>query len=280
MNYQDILCESANLLENNFIKNSRLDSEILLSKALKIKREELLVNLDKKITKMESYNYYKMVNRRKRNEPIAYILGYKEFWKNKFLVNENVLIPRPDTECLIEESLKIIPKSASKNILDIGTGSGCIIISILLERKKCYGAGVDISKDAINIAKINAKIQQLKNRLKFFKSDIDKFCAGKYDFILSNPPYIRKSRIDHLDKDIRFFEPKIALDGGFDGLSKVKAVIDKSSTLLKKKGKFLIEIEEKQFVFLKNYLRLKGFYINKLIKDLAGNNRCILSTKI
>ena len=149
-----------------------------------------------------------------------------------------------------------------------------------MERKKCYGTGIDISKEAINIAKINAKIQQLKNRLKFFKSDIDKFYLGKYDFILSNPPYIRREKIDYLDEDIRFFEPRIALDGGRDGLSKIKTVIDKSSILLKRKGKLLIEIDAEQTVFLKSYLRLKGFYIDKIIKDLAKNNRCILSTKI
>ena len=280
MNYQNILYKTANILEKNFIKNSKLDCEILLSKTLKIKREKLLVNLDKKISNLELYKYYQLLNRRKRKEPIAYILGYKEFWKNKFFVNENVLIPRPDTECLIEEALKLIPKNISKNILDIGTGSGCIIISLLLERKKCYGTGIDISKEAINIAKINAKIQQLKNRLKFFKSDIDKFNLGKYDFILSNPPYIRREKIDYLDEDIRFFEPRIALDGGRDGLSKIKTVIDKSSILLKRKGKLLIEIDAEQTVFLKSYLRLKGFYIDKIIKDLAKNNRCILSTKI
>ena len=280
MNYQNILYKTANILEKNFIKNSKLDCEILLSKTLKIKREKLLINLDKKISNSELYKYYQLINRRKKKEPIAYILGYKEFWKNKFFVNENVLIPRPDTECLIEEALKLIPKNISKNILDIGTGSGCIIISLLLERKKCYGTGIDISKEAINIAKINAKIQQLKNRLKFFKSDIDKFNLGKYDFILSNPPYIRREKIDYLDEDIRFFEPRIALDGGRDGLSKIKTVIDKSSILLKRKGKLLIEIDAEQTVFLKSYLRLKGFYIDKIIKDLAKNNRCILSTKI
>ena len=280
MNYQNILYKTANILEKNFIKNSKLDCEILLSKTLKIKREKLLVNLDKKISNLELYKYYQLLNRRKRKEPIAYILGYKEFWKNKFFVNKNVLIPRPDTECIIEETLKLIPKNTSKNILDIGTGSGCIIISLLLERKKCYGTGIDISKEAINIAKINAKIQQLKNRLKFFKSDIDKFCLGKYDFILSNPPYIKREKIDYLDEDIRFFEPRIALDGGRDGLSKIKTVIDKSSILLKRKGKLLIEIGADQTVFLKSYLRLKGFYIDKIIKDLAKNNRCILSTKI
>ena len=280
MNYQNILYKTANILEKNFVKNSKLDCEILLSKTLKIKREKLLINLDKKISNSELYKYYQLINRRKKKEPIAYILGYKEFWKNKFFVNENVLIPRPDTECLIEEALKLIPKNISKNILDIGTGSGCIIISLLLERKKCYGTGIDISKEAINIAKINAKIQQLKNRLKFYKSDIDKFYLGKYDFILSNPPYIKREKIDYLDEDIRFFEPRIALDGGRDGLNKIKTVIDKSSILLKRKGKLLIEISAEQTVFLKSYLRLKGFYIDKIIKDLTKNNRCILSTKI
>jgi len=125
-------------------------------------------------------------------EPIAYIIGYKEFWKKKFKVNTNVLIPRPDTEHLVEEALKLIPNNSSLNILDIGTGTGCIILSILCERNKCYGVALDISKKALNIAKYNAKIQQIKNRIKFVNSDIDKFKLGTYDIILSNPPYIKK----------------------------------------------------------------------------------------
>ena len=280
MNYYKVLLEAEKSLKDAFIKSSRLDSEILLSNSLKIPRENILVNLNRKISK-KNFNYYKkLIERRKKNEPIAYIVGYKEFWKRKFKVNNNVLVPRPDTEHLVEESLKFIPKDRSLNILDIGTGSGCIILSILKERKKCYGVALDISKKALNVAKFNAKIQQIKNIIKFVNSDIDKFYFGKYDVILSNPPYIKNFDIKYLDKDISFFEPKVALKGGFDGYSTIRTVIDKSKILMKKKGKLFLEIGNNQTKYVSQLLKTKGFYINKIVKNLSRNNRCIVSTKI
>ena len=279
MNYYKVLLEAEKSLKDAFIKSSRLDSEILLSNSLKIPRENILVNLNRKISK-KNFNYYKkLIERRKKNEPIAYIVGYKEFWKRKFKINNNVLVPRPDTEHLVEESLKFIPKDRSLNILDIGTGSGCIILSILNERKKCYGVALDISKKALNVAKFNAKMQQIKNRIKFVNSDIDKFCFGKYDVILSNPPYIKNFDIKYLDKDISFFEPKVALKGGFDGYSTIRTVIDKSKILMKKKGKLFLEIGNNQAKYVLHLLKKKGFYINKIVKNLSKNNRCIVSTK-
>ena len=279
MNYYKVLLEAEKSLKDAFIKSSRLDSEILLSNSLKIPRENILVNLNREISK-KNFNYYKkLIERRKKNEPIAYIVGYKEFWKRKFKVNNNVLVPRPDTEHLVEESLKFIPKDRSLNILDIGTGSGCIILSILKERKKCYGVALDISKKALNVAKFNAKIQQIKNRIKFVNSDIDKFYFGKYDVILSNPPYIKNFDIKYLDKDICFFEPKVALKGGFDGYSTIRTVIDKSKILMKKKGKLFLEIGNNQAKYVLQLLKTKGFYINKIVKNLSKNNRCIVSTK-
>ena len=156
--------------------------------------------------------------------PIIYfIVGYILFWNKKFKVNSDVLIPRPDTEILVEEVIKFIQINSSFNILDIGTGTGCVLLSVLNERKKCYGIGLDISKKAINIAKHNAKIQQIKNRIKFINSSIDKFYVGKYDLIISNPPYIKSGDIKNLDKDVGFYEPGIALNGGFS-LSSAKGL--------------------------------------------------------
>ncbi len=261
-------------------KNSRLDSEILLSSTLRIQREEMMLTLNNYISKKELNYFIKLINRRREKEPVAYIVGHKEFWKNKFKVNNSVLIPRPETEHLVEEALKFIPKYRSINILDIGTGSGCIILSILNERKKSYGVALDISKKALKLAKFNAKIQQIKNRIKFVNSDIDKFCLGKYDIILSNPPYIKNSDIRYLEKDINFYEPKIALRGGFDGYSVINNIIDKSKVLMKKKGKLFLEVGYNQSEHVSRRLIKKGFYINKIVKDLSKNNRCIVSTKI
>jgi len=279
MNYQQALFNANKILKENLIKSYLLDSEILLSHMIKVERGKLLLNPNGKIHDVDYKKFIDLILRRKKGEPIAYIIGFKEFWKNKFLVNSNVLIPRPDSEVIVEQALKIIPKEASLNILDIGTGSGCIILSILKERKKCFGTGIDISLKALKVAKINAKMQQIKNRIKFVNSDIDKFCLGKYDVVISNPPYIDSFRINYLDNDIKNYEPKVALDGGIDGLSCIDVVIKKSSRLIKKKGKLLIEIGSNQFDKTKKLLNKKNFYINKIVKDLGNNDRCILSTK-
>jgi len=280
MNYQEILIEGSKILKLNNIKPFNLDSELLLSSTLKIDRSNLILNLEKKIKNNETKIFFDFIERRKKNEPIAYIIGYKEFWKNKFKVNNNVLIPRPDSETLIEQILNEISVNSKKKILDIGTGSGCIIISILNERKKCIGAGIDISKNAIKLAKYNAKIQHLKNRIKFFNTNIDNFNLDKYDFIVSNPPYIKFNEIDGLDRDVRYYEPKIALSGGIDGLSKIRLVVSKSSNLIKKSGKLFLEVGSTQAREALKILQLYGFYNNRVIKDLGKKNRCIISTKI
>ena len=280
MNYQEILIEGSKILKLNNIKSFNLDSELILSSTLKIGRSEIILNLEKKIKKNETRNFFNLIARRKKNEPIAYITGYKDFWKNKFKVNNNVLIPRPDSEILVEQILNEISINSKKKILDIGTGSGCIIVSILNDRRKCTGVGIDISKNALKLAKYNAKIQHLKNRIKFFNTNIDKFHLGKYDFVVSNPPYIKFSEVNGLDRDVRCYEPKIALSGGIDGLSKIRLVVSRSSNLIKKSGKLFLEIGSTQASEVLKILRIYGFYNNKVIKDLGKKNRCIISTKI
>lgn len=280
MNYQEILNKGSEILKLNNIKTFNLDSEILLSSALKINRSRLILNLDKKISNREKFFFLNFIERRKKNEPIAYIIGFKEFWKNKFIVNKNTLIPRPDTEILVEQILKEINIDSVKKILDIGTGSGCIILSILNERRKCTGVGIDISKNAIKLAKYNAKIQHIKNRIKFFNSNIDNFCRDKYDVIVSNPPYIELNKFFGLDKDVKNHEPKSALSGGIDGYSKIRLVIEKSSILIKENGKLFLEVGFNQIKGTLKILKLNGFYNNKVVKDLAKKNRCIISTKI
>jgi release factor glutamine methyltransferase len=279
MNYQEILNEGSKILKLHNIKSFNLDSEILLSSVLKLERSKLILNLNKNIKYKDKKNYFNLIERRKKNEPVAYITGYKEFWKNTFKVNRNVLIPRPDTEIVVEQILNELDVNSSKRILDIGTGSGCIILSILKERKKCHGTGIDISKKAINLAKYNAKIQHIGNRIKFFNSDIDNFYRDKYDLITSNPPYIKLYEINDLERDIKNYEPKVALNGGIDGYSKIKLVIKKSSTLIKKKGKLILEVGLGQIRETQRILRLNGFNTNKVVKDLANKSRCIISTK-
>ena len=164
--------------------------------------------------------------------------------------------------------------------MEIGVGSGCILLSILKERKNFYGTGIDISKNCLNISKINAINLNVHYRLKLFKSDVDKFTIGKYDLIVSNPPYISFSKLKYLEKDIAKYEPKLALNGGIDGLSEIRKVIKKSSELIKKNGKFILEIGFDQKNKVIEILKKEGFYINNTQKDLANNDRCIVCTKL
>ena len=280
MNYQTIINRAANILRNNSILNPYLDSEILLSNILHTTREKLLLNLEKQITLQERKKFDIVIEKRKKKEPLAYILSKKEFWNTNFIINNSVLIPRPDTEIMVQEALNYLKIDRKYQILDIGTGSGCILISVIKERKKSKGIGIDVSKYAIHIAKNNAKIQQLQNRIKFIHSDIDKFYSIKYDLILSNPPYISRLNLKRLSEDIRNYEPILALDGGSDGYSKITNVVKKSSKLIKIKGKLILEIGFGQLSKSVKILKQNGFYINKVSKDLAGKSRCIISTKI
>ena len=280
MNIQETINKAAITLKNSDIKTPYLDSELLLLKVLHKDRKYLLLNSKEMLSKEHLFQFNNLICRRKKGEPVAYLINYKEFWKEKFFVNKDVLIPRPDTEVLIEEVLTIYNNEKKLNILDIGTGSGCLLLSILKERKKFLGVGVDISKKALNVARFNAKLQHLDNRVKFYNSDIDKFFIGKYDVILSNPPYIKNFDLKYLDKDIAAYEPKVALEGGYDGLSKITKVINKASYLIKKNGKLILEMGCDQKNEIVKKLKNKRFYINKIIKDYGKNDRCIISTKI
>ena len=280
MNIQTVLNQASRILNNSSNASFKLDSEILLSEVIKKSRQYLILNSNEELKKenVKLFNY--LLKRRKKGEPIAYLINKKEFWKKNFYINQNVLIPRPDTELLVEETLKLFNVNSKLNILDIGTGSGCILLSILNERKNFYGTGIDISKKAINVARFNAKMLQLSNRATFYNSDVDKFLIGKYDLILSNPPYIKQKDLKYLEIDIKDFEPKLALDGGKDGFSKITKVISKTSTLLKRNGKFILEIGFGQKNRILNILKKNNFFINKVLKDYGKKDRCIISTKI
>ena len=209
-------------LKINNIESAVLDSEILLSKAINKSRKFMILNSNYEVRENDQSCYEELIDLRLTGKPIAYITGQKNFWKYNFFINENVLIPRPDTEVIIEQVLKIYKKKNKINFLDIGSGSGCILLSILKERKDFSGTGIDISNDALKVCKINAYKLGVKKNIRLFKSDIDKFSVGKYDLIISNPPYIKKLDLKYLDKDVLKFEPKIALDGGLDGISEIR----------------------------------------------------------
>tara|TARA_B100000242_G_C42995668_1_gene462393 strand:- start:132 stop:974 length:843 start_codon:yes stop_codon:yes gene_type:complete len=280
MNSNELIKTGTKMLLRSSKSNAELDSELILSNILKTTRERLIIYPKKKIKKILRDKFNSDIEKRKFKKPIAYIIGYKEFWKQKFITNSNVLIPRPDTELIIEKVLKYYKKNEKKNLLDIGTGTGCIILSILSERKKFKGIGLDISKGAINVAIINAKMQQLENRIRFINTDVDNFFSHKYDLIVSNPPYIKKSRISSLIEDVKNFEPKLAVDGGLEGFSAVLKVINKSSKLLRKNGMLFLEIDCTQVIKTKDILLKHNFFTKEVCKDLKGNNRLVIAVKI
>ena len=280
MNIEKAINEGYLQLKKNKIKSSHLDSEILMSQVIKKDREYLILNLNQKINGKAYKYYHDLINERSKGKPIAYITGKKFFWKHEFYIDQNVLIPRPETELIIEYVLKKYKNKTKLRLLEIGVGSGCVLLSILDEKKNFLGTGIDLTNKCLKICNNNAIKIGIKNRLKLHKSDIDNFNLGKYDLIISNPPYIKKIDLKYLDPDVRDFEPKMALDGGLEGLSEIRKVIRKSSELIKKKGILILEIAFNQKNDVKKLLNNKGFYINKVLKDYANKDRCIISTKI
>ncbi len=280
MNYLSALNYANKLLKSKNILSHKLDSELLLAKALNKSREEILINLNSNLEERDFYIFEKLLIRRKKKEPIAYIFRQKDFWKYKFFVNKDVLIPRPETEIIVEEVLKLTSYNSSKFFLDVGTGSGCLILSIIKERPKSHGTAIDISKKAINTAINNAKMHHLENKIKFININIDKFRNNKYDFIVSNPPYINDINFKRLEANVKQFEPGVALKAGVDGLKIIKNLIIKSKKLLKKNGKLVFEFGENQEDKIKKILMKNKFYINKVCKDIRSYPRVIVSTKL
>ena len=279
MNIEIALKEANFLLKKNNIKSYQLDAEVLMSNVSKLDRKDFILNKDIELSNEKYQKFKKLIYERSKNKPISYLIEKKEFWKNEFIINNTVLIPRPETEHLVNEAM-IATKEKSGNLLDLGVGSGCIILSILQERKKFRGTGVDINSNSLVISNKNAKKLKIDNRVKFVKSDIDNFRLGKYDLIVSNPPYIKRSDLKNLEKDVIGYEPIVALDGGLDGLSEIRKVINTASKLIKINGKLIIEIAFNQKDKIISLLKNKEFYINKIVKDYSGKDRCIVSTKI
>ena len=280
MNIENILTQAFKELSNSNIKNANLDCEVLLSNIINKDREYVILNSKKNLDKKYIDIFNNLIDRRKKSEPIAYLINKKEFWKETFYIDKNVLIPRPDTEHIVEEVLKLTQNNSKSHVLDIGTGSGCILLSILKERKNFIGTGIDISKKCIKVSKYNAKRLELDNRTKFYISDVDNFLIGKYDVVVSNPPYIDNLNLKYLDRDVVSFEPRLALSGGRDGFSEITKVINKTSGLIKKNGVFVLEIGHNQKNKVTEKLKAKGFYIKKVLKDYGKNDRCIISSKI
>ena len=279
MNLDNTINKASQILKNHNIHSHELDAQIILSNIMGVKREFLITNNEINISKkiMEKYDF--AIKRRIKKEPVAYIIGKKEFWSEDFMVNHGTLIPRPETELLIYKIINFF-KNKKINILDIGTGSGCILLSILKELNFSRGIGIDISAKAIQMAKVNSKNLNLFYRSKFKVIDLNKFNIGKYDLIVSNPPYIPSRDIKNLSKDITNYEPLTALNGGSDGLDLIKKVIYKSNHLLKREGLLALEIGHSQYQKVSYILRSNGYREMSKEYDFNRNVRCIIGTKV
>ena len=276
MNISNLLENGSKILKSKDIKTYVLDSELILSDILKSQREKLIINSNQSVSEKVINNFNKLILRRTKKEPIAYILKKREFWSKDYFVNQNTLIPRPETELLCEQLIKIF-KGKSINFLDIGTGTGCILLTILSEINEAKGIGLDISKKAIDVAKRNSKNLKLTSRAKFFTRSLEEINGYKFDLVVSNPPYIKSIDLKNLQEDVRKFEPKIALDGGKEGLDVIKKVIYKSKTILKKLGLLALEIGHGQHYKVSQILKKQGFKEELLIRDYRNNVRCIVA---
>ena len=279
MNALNLINFGSSLLKQKNILSHKLDSEILLSEVLQKKREEVLINLNQKISKKKINKYKKLIKRRAKSEPIAYILKNKEFWSKNFFVNKNTLIPRPETE-LIVERLIAITKKKGISILDVGTGSGCILISLISELKYSKGIGIDISNKALNVARKNRDRHGMQKKLLFLKKSITSEFHQKFDLVVSNPPYIKTKEFKNLSTDIQKYEPKIALDGGNDGLDLIKKVIYKTKNILKLNGMLALEIGNEQIDKVSKILLKNNFKVEHIIRDYKENVRGVISTYI
>ena len=275
-----LIKQGSKILKKQNIDSHQIDAELLLSKAIRKDRVFLLTNEEYKVSQKETSDYLNFILRRKHHEPLSYIIKRKEFWSLGFNVNHNVLIPRPETETIVEQVVRRFTGKGSLNILDIGTGSGCILLSILKELKNSYGTGIDKSFKALTIAKKNSRKLNLLQRAKFIHCDVDNFNFGTYDVVVSNPPYICSRKIGYLGEDIKGFEPRMALDGGSSGLETITKVIIKAEKLLKTRGSLFMEIGDGQSRMVSNVLIKNGLRLVKKFFDYNKTIRCIMSTKI
>ena len=276
MTIKELLNQAVIMLKNENIEAPKNKARMLLQATLKKSREYLMIYDNKEVTSLERDKYIKNVKRLILGEPLQYITGIQEFMKLNFLVTRDVLIPRPDTEILVEEVIKIAENIPNPVILDLCTGSGAIAVSLAKYIKNVHICAIDISSKALEIAKKNAELNGVKNNIDFIESNLfDKIKDKKFDIIVSNPPYIETETIKRLSKDVQN-EPRIALDGGKDGLDFYRKISENGYKFLNRQGYLCLEIGYNQRIAVRQILEKKKRYVNiKCIKDLCENDRVI-----
>ena len=283
------LIKKTKLLKNNLIDLPKLEARLLLAKALNKDLNWTYVNLEKKIPKKKICKYEILIKKKLKKFPTAYLLGNKEFYSMNFKVNDNTLIPRPETEIIIEEIKKKFQNKKNLLVLDLGTGSGCILLSILKEFKNATGIGIDKYLETVKVARINSKKNNLSKRSKFFKLDwsqkdffkqvikINKAFSGnkKFDLVVSNPPYLLKNEINTLMSEV-LYEPKESLYDNKDGLSFYKIVLPKINSLVSEKSYIYLEINPKNKRNIEKICKSNNLRNTNYIKDLSGKYRFVL----
>ena len=279
---QEILRKNYKDLLNLNIQTAKIDSEVILANILNTTRINLITKQDITLNKEQEDLFSKLVERRKQKEPVAYILNKKEFWNENYFVDKRVLIPRPETEILIELLLKKIKdKNKAYKVLDLGCGSGCLLISFLKEMQKSQGIGVDISSNALEVAKKNIELHNLNNRAKLMRLDLlTLHTKDKFDIIFSNPPYLSSTDYAKLSEDVKNFEPKQALVGGFNGVFYYKKIIELSQSALKKNGYLALELGDRQYRTISKLLQDHSFRILDKYQLINNEIRCILAAKM
>lgn len=276
MKIEELLRYGKEKLEKQKVEDASIISRILMQYVLKIDRNKLIINKNDNVDINKENEYKEYIEKIIKGKPVQYITNNQEFMKLNFYVDENVLIPQPDTEILVEKVIKSIDIMENIEILDMCTGSGCIGISLAKNIKNTKVTLVDISKEAIEIAKKNAIQNEVENKITFIQSDMFENVKGKFDIIVSNPPYIKTNIIQTLDKQVQN-EPHIALDGGEDGLDFYKILINEAHKYLKKDGKIFLEIGYDQKQEVENLVKQSKHYKKiETIKDLSQNDRVII----
>lgn len=279
---------ATNYLKDHQVENPRLDAELLLSHSLDLTREGLYTHLHDEIREKEQETLEKLIGRRILGEPLQYILGHQEFWSINFKVDPRVLIPRPETELLVEQTLSILAKNSVKRtpfVLEVGTGSGAVAISLAKEAKDIFLVATDISRDALQVAKENARSAAVLGRIEFVNGDL--FAPFRpfrgrepFDLILSNPPYIACSEIQRLAREVKDYEPVIALYGGEDGLEFYRSIASQAPFYLRKGGWLLLEVGEGQEPKVSEMIqREENFLKPECLQDLSGIERVVRAQK-
>jgi release factor glutamine methyltransferase len=284
----EILNWSTDCLEDHRIENPRLNAELLLGHSLNLSREGLYVRLQSQIGNEMKEVFEKLIKRRISGEPLQYIVGHQEFWSIDFKVDPSVLIPRPETELLVEQTLSILsetPFNRPPFVLEIGTGSGAVAVSLAKEARNIILVATDISEDALMLAKENAESSGVLHQIQFVHGNLfDPFCLLRerepFDLILSNPPYIKCSEIEGLAKEVRDYEPVIALSGGEDGLDFCREIISQAPLYLKKGGWLLLEVGQDQGEKVSELIEKRGdFLAPQRLQDLSGIERVVKAQK-